>query len=127
MVLLLVCLKTKSGLQNKQAGIDITMVEKYLYEVAAQTLDIADKKTLFDLFVRKIEVKQGNLSVDFKIKIYSTMVALKRTYPYYILAPALSMFYTKTHHFICEKNKLLQIYILYFILSLPCLYCYIIT
>lgn len=34
------------------------------------------KKTLFDLFVRKIEVKQGNLSVDFKIKIYSTMVAL---------------------------------------------------
>lgn len=76
MVLLLVCLKTKSGLQNKQAGIDITMVEKYLYEVAAQTLDIADKKTLFDLFVRKIEVKQGNLSVDFKIKIYSTMVAL---------------------------------------------------
>ena len=56
MVLLLVCLKTKSGLQNKQAGIDITMVEKYLYEVAAQTLDIADKKTLFDLFVRKIEV-----------------------------------------------------------------------
>ena len=76
MVLLLVCLKTKSGLQNKQAGIDITMGEKYLYEVAAQTLDIADKKTLFDLFVRKIEVKQGNLSVDFKIKIYSTMVAL---------------------------------------------------
>lgn len=76
MVLLLVCLKTKSGLQNKQAGIDTTMVEKYLYEVAAQTLDIADKKTLFDLFVRKIEVKQGNLSVDFKIKIYSTMVAL---------------------------------------------------
>ena len=44
MVLLLVCLKAKSGLQNKQAGIDITMVEKYLYEVAAQTLDIADKK-----------------------------------------------------------------------------------
>ena len=76
MVLLLVCLKTKSGLQNQQAGIDITMVEKYLYEVAAQTLDITDKKTLFDLFVRKIEVKQGNLSVDFKIKIYSTMVAL---------------------------------------------------
>lgn len=76
MVLLLVCLKTKSDLQNKQAGIDTTMVEKYLYEVAAQTLDIADKKTLFDLFVRKIEVKQGNLSVDFKIKIYSTMVAL---------------------------------------------------
>lgn len=61
--------KEKSDLQNQQAGIDITMVEKYLYEVAAQTLDIADKKTLFDLFVRKI-------SVDFKIKIYSTMVAL---------------------------------------------------
>lgn len=68
--------KEKSDLQNQQAGIDITMVEKYLDEVAAQTLDIADKKTLFDLFVRKIEVKQGNLSVDFKIKIYSTMVAL---------------------------------------------------
>ncbi len=49
MVLLLVCLKTKSGLQNKQAGIDITMVEKYLYEVAAQTLDIADKKNLVRL------------------------------------------------------------------------------
>ena len=46
MVLLLVLhKKEKSGLQNKQAGIDITMVEKYLYEVAAQTLDIADKKT----------------------------------------------------------------------------------
>ena len=52
------------------------MVEKYLDEAAAKTLDIADKKTLFDLSVRKIEVKQGNLSVDFKIKIYSTMVAL---------------------------------------------------
>lgn len=76
MVLLLVCLKTKSGLQNQQAGIDIAMAEKYLDEAAAKTLDIADKKTLFDLFVRKIEVKQGNLSFDFKIKIYSTMVAL---------------------------------------------------
>lgn len=68
--------KEKSDLQNQQAGIDIAMVEKYLDEVAAKTLDIADKKTLFDLFVRKIDVKQGNLSVDFKIKIYSTMVAL---------------------------------------------------
>lgn len=68
--------KEKSDLQNKQAGIDIAMAEKYLDEAAAKTLDIADKKTLFDLFVRKIEVKQGNLSVDFKIKIYSTMVAL---------------------------------------------------
>ena len=68
--------KEKSDLQNKQAGIDIAMVKKYLDEVAAKTLDIADKKTLFDLFVRKIEVKQGNLSFDFKIKIYSTMVAL---------------------------------------------------
>ena len=46
MVLLLVCLKTKSGLQNKQAGIDIAMVEKYLDEAAAKTLDIADKKNL---------------------------------------------------------------------------------
>ena len=68
--------KEKSDLQNQQAGIDIAMAEKYLDEAAVKTLDIADKKTLFDLFVRKIEVKQGNLSVDFKIKIYSTMVAL---------------------------------------------------
>lgn len=68
--------KEKSGLQHKQAGIDIAMAEKYLDEAAVKTLDIADKKTLFDLFVRKIEVKQGNLSADFKIKIYSTMVAL---------------------------------------------------
>ena len=70
--------KEKSDLQNQQAGIDIAMVEKYLDEATAKTLDIADKKTLFDLFVSKIEVKQGNLSVDFKIKIYSTMVAPTR-------------------------------------------------
>ena len=62
--------KEKADLQNQQAGIDITMAEKYLDEAAVKTLDIANKKTLFDLFVRKIEVKQGNLSVDFKIKIY---------------------------------------------------------
>lgn len=80
--------KVKSDLQNQQAGINIVMAEKYLDEAAAKTLDIADKKTLFDLFVRKIEVKQGNLSFDFKIKIYSTMVALTPTniiplfYPY---------------------------------------------
>lgn len=70
------CLKKKNPTCKINRPVDITMVEKYLDEAAAKTLDIADKKTLFDLFVRKIEVKQGNLSVDFKIKIYSTMVAL---------------------------------------------------
>lgn len=89
--------KEKSDLQNQQAGIDIAMAEKYLDEAAVKTLDIADKKTLFDLFVRKIEVKQGNLSVDFKIKIYSTMVALKRNYPFYIFEPVFSRFFIKQH------------------------------
>lgn len=60
--------KEKSDLQNQQAGIDIAMVEKYLDEAAAKTLDIADKKTLFDLFVRKIEVKQGNYQSILKLK-----------------------------------------------------------
>ena len=44
------------------------MAEKYLDEAAAKTLDIADKKTLFDLFVRKIEVKQGIYQSILKLK-----------------------------------------------------------
>lgn len=43
-LLLLLPKKEKSDLQNKQAGIDIAMAEKYLDEAAAKTLDIADKK-----------------------------------------------------------------------------------
>ena len=45
-LLLLLHKKEKSDLQNKQAGIDIAMVEKYLDEAAAKMLDIADKKNL---------------------------------------------------------------------------------
>ena len=43
------------------------MAEKYLDEAAAKTLDIADKKTLFDLFVRKIEKGAADRSYGIQV------------------------------------------------------------
>ena len=68
--------KECAALEVTQNGVNIKDVERYLDYLSSSTFDIEDKKQLFDIFVERILVKDNNIEINFKVEIYSTVVAL---------------------------------------------------
>ena len=68
--------KEYSALESSQNGVDVKEVSHYLDYIANQQVQAIDKKELFDIFVDKIIVSQQNIEVNFKVEVYSTVVAL---------------------------------------------------